>query len=885
MGVSDLVFGSYTMRNKNRIKGIVSTVNSFSDDMEKITTDKTLVIYNGKKITVEEVVFYKKTEEFRTRLRNGETIEHILPEALAVVREATRRRLGMYPYDVQIEASIAMIGNFDGKRKLENGEVENARERVIAEMKTGEGKTLVQILVAYLNALEATKDEDKSKWKSVHVMTSNDALAKRDALENSKVFSLLGLSCSFVPSKKSVNARTIKEKEEYLSNKRKSYYSDIVYATTSTIAFDYLGDNTLTDPKERVINKEFGYAIVDEADDLLLDQAINPLILSGNVSGLDYEDDFDIRDIYKWATNFLYKNNGKSFKLFQNFEREKYSTFSEDYAYFFDEQRVYFSKRLENEIAADINGNEELFNLRYIVLSNCIRARHSFLKDKQYEVKVKGNTGEIILTDQNTGRRKYSNRYNDGMQEAIEAKEEYLENKEKGSLKRYHIKMEESLFKKAMCTYPDFLSLYEGRVCGMTGTSDIEEFKALYGFETYEVPSRKKNIRVDYDDMIYLTALQKYRAIIEQVKKCKLKLQPVLIGTTSIKESMILSSMLEEEGIRHRLLNASNEEEENKIIENAGLLGMVTVATNMAGRGTDIKLGEGVKEVGGLFVIGTSKNKSTRIDNQLRGRSGRQGDPGASRYFASFEDEIVKLYYSKEEIEKIKEKYKDSSLPLEDNEAKAKIDKAQIIRQSKDTSIRITNETFNKTFSEHKKIIYELRNRILDSDPKTFIENFKKIITQYVKVSCDNLSFDDLNAQLSSVCNIDSAFSSDSTILKKNLIDLIYSSFRKNFAEKGIKGKDVVNYVNDMKQKFLTLIDVYWIGHMQNLEDLKKEVGLIPDDQFKAYENRANTVFSINVMPSLLNEMITYAVNPNIKFGDYEIKYFAEDKEAKKIVV
>ncbi len=879
MGISDLIFGTYTNLNRRRVRNILNKVNSYSESMKNITTSKstTSINKNNRNIrcTEEEKAFYEKTEEFRSRLRNGETIKDVLPECLSVVREAIRRRLNMYPYDVQIEASIAMIGEAIGTSS--EGEV---RQRVIAEMKTGEGKTLVQILTAYVNAIEATKDEDSKNWKSVHIMTSNDALAKRDAENNSSVFSLLGLSSSFVPNNKSFKASTPAEAAIQRKKKQDAYMCDIVYATTSTIAFDYLNDNTIYNKRDRLINKKFGYAIIDEADDLLLDQATNPLILNNGSGFIKDENSLDIRDFYKWATEFLYGLERKrelTGRVVDRYEENKYLEFSEDYVIFLDSGDVFIHSNIEKELSKDTD-DENIINMRYIALIDAIKAKHLYIKNKQYEVVVKDNVGKIILTDANTGRRKYSNKYTDGIQEAIEEKEAFLERVGK---KRYVVERSKYLATMAMCTYPDFLSLYKGRVCGMTGTSDIKEFQEIYGFETYEVPSRKKNIRVDLPDRVYATKEEKYKAILDEVLNARKTLRPVLIGTTSILESIKISNMLEQNGISHQLLNAQNEEEENKIIENAGLLGMVSVSTNMAGRGTDIKLGQGVKEVGGLLVIGTSRNKSKRIDNQLRGRSARQGDPGESMYFSSLEDELVKLFYPADTLKGVIDLFKGKNKPI-----KTKIvDKVQERKESQDKENRINSEKFYKVFTEHKSIIYDMRNKIIDSDPKEFINIIKKVMSKYVD-SIDMYSFDDVKSQLSLVCDIDDLYSINTKKYKFNVLNCIFEKFKSNFSKDNINN-DIVSYTSIMRVRFLKIIDAYWVTHIETLNNLKNKYmyGKQYNDVFEDYEKSANEIFIKDVMPSLLNEMITYAVNKDMKFGEYDIQMYSKNKDSNKILV
>ena len=577
-------------------------------------------------------------------------------------------------------------------------------------------------------------------------------------------------------------------------------------------------------------------------------------------------------------------------KVFDRYEENKYAKFNEDYVYYLDTQEVVFHSNILKEIGFDLKKDssyEEIYNLRYTALMDSIRAKHSFLKNREYEVKTDKNEAQIILTDQNTGRRKYSNKYTDGMQEAIEAKEEYFEWDSKDAKRRYHIKSSNNSRTKAMCTYPDFLSLYEGRVCGMTGTSDIDEFKEIYGFETYEVSSRKKNIRIDLEDEVYATSNQKYKAIIKEVLKCRETLEPVLIGTTSVEESLIISNLLKKYKIRHQLLNAQNEEEENKIIESAGLLGAVTVATNMAGRGTDIKLGEGAREVGGLYVIGTSKNKSLRIDRQLRGRSARQGDPGKTKYFASLEDNIVKLHYPGDTLKGFIDLFKKSDEKINNKTVKKVVEKAQKYKESQDKQQRKVSEEFNKVFTEHKKIIYDSRSKILSSSPTEFIEYIKKIMTTYVNFVVDYKNLDSITVELKNICDVNKCYSKNKKEFKQNLLNEIYANFRNNFSEKNVQTKDVMKYYSDTKTKLLNVIDIYWTSHFDNLEYLKKKMGISfgVNDVFKEYELEANMLFSKELMPSILNEMLTYAINPNMKFGEYEIEYYKKDDISQKILV
>ena len=885
------VFKDYTTINIDRIQSIVTKVNDMALSCRNITTDKTpvSVIINGMptRKTTEEAFFINKTNEFRTRLRNGESLDDIMVEALAVVREAIKRRLGMFPYDTQIEAAISMIGN-----KIDS----ESRERVIAEMKTGEGKTLVQILVAYLNVLEATKDEDKSKWSSVHVITSNDALAKRDQTANSKVFKLLGITSGFVPSRRSTQNDTLAQININNNKKREAYKCDVVYSTAPAIAFDYLEDNIIYNVKDRFINRKPGFAIVDEADDILIDQAINPLKLSGkpNPNGSEYDkalirSEEKTRELYKWATNFLYGKTRKKplvAKVFDQYFVNKNEMFEgSDYKYYKDTKEVVIRERVIKEIGADLGKSLDdiaLFNARYYALINCIKAKEGFIADVDYRVDVEGQKAKVVLIDQNIGRKKYSSKYTDGMQEAIEAKEEYLEQESQNAKKRYHIDYSNVNSIRAMYTYPDFMSIYQTHVCGMTGTSDESEFKALYGFDTYRVRTRKRNIRIDTEPEVYATLIEKYNAIIETVRRCTLTGQPVLIGTTSLKESEIISSMLSKNFIRHQLLNANNEEEENQIIEGAGNFGTVTVATNMAGRGTDIKLGPGVIELGGLFVIGTSRNKSSRIDRQLMGRAARQGDPGKTKYYSSLEDDLVRECYMGSALDGLIKIYAGSNKPITNKKIVDCVFNSQMLRESKDKKIRIDNEKFNQSFMSHRKIIYENRNLVLDSDSLGFMTMIKKIITKYVDILVSNYSEDEIDELIGHIINVKSLYTSNKEEYRVNLIKALFKRFEEYFRPNGSKTDPakISSFVSNTKLKFLYIIDQYWLSHIEYLEDLKSTLTLgAHDDPFKEFETASINAFTKFLIPSIYNEMLTYALNPNLPYGSYKIKELKTEEE------
>ena len=885
-----------TPSSSKKIDQLVSRVNSYRRKCENITSDDHLVDvdYYGSltRMSLEKSVFVSKTNEFRNRLRNGESIENIMPEALALVREATKRVLNMEPYDVQIEAAIAMIGDKIGKD--DNGL--DIHQRVIAEMKTGEGKTLVQISVAYLNVLEATKDKDPRKWTNVHVMTSNDALARRDATANGKVFDLLGITCGFVPSRRSVKDATPAERSIYKHNKQLSYMCDVVYAMPSTIAFDYLDDNVALFPRDRNITRGLSYAIVDEADDVLIDQAINPLKLSGSLNSTDAygkyleERDEEKRAAYKWATDFLYGVNGArskpvSRRIYNRKPFQKKGVDEDvDYVYVKNTRDVMLSDRILDEISNSTE-DDALYGLRYAAFLDCIKVKEGFSNGVDYKVDYdkENGTAEVVLIDQNIGRKRYSNKYTNGIQEAIEAKEEYLEQDSPTAKKRYHIEFTKTHSTKALCTYPDFLNLYTRSVCGMTGTSDEKEFQELYGFQTYRVKTRKRNIRIDEKDELYATMKEKLNAIVEKVVECNQKGIPVLIGTTSLNESKLVSSMLENRSIRHKVLNADNEEEENEIISGAGLYGSVTVATNMAGRGTDIKLGDGVRELGGLYVIGTSKNKSGRIDLQLRGRSGRQGDPGKTKYYYSLEDDLIKEHYKSNELKGVIELLKGTNKPIHNKLVIRTANKCQELKEIQDTVARHDTTNLHQLFVEHRKIVYKLRNKILDADSINFVKFIKSIIVYYIDFIIKGHDLDFIKSVIGHIADVDKCFSKNKKEFKQNLINDIYGRFRANFSKEDVSAEEIIKYIFKVKPNILRVIDTYWVEHVHYLEYQRSTLGVgIVNDPVKKYEYEANETFAHNLMPAIYNEIISYAVNPNLKFGDYQINYPEEKEESEE---
>ena len=838
MGMSDKLFGNYTIQNKNRIKRIVERIDSSS--------------IKDKYSSMSDEELKEMTAKFKEEIKNGKTLDDILVDALAVCREVTKRQLGMFHYNVQLEAAVAMHDN------------------AIAEMKTGEGKTLVQILSAYLNALEG---------KGVHVITSNDYLAGRDMEQNIKVFEALGLSCGNVLPKAKMSTR----------ERRAVYDCDIVYGTASTIAFDYLSDNRVMNPNDRVNRRGFNYAIIDEVDSILLDDGITPLISAETLKPEEGEPSDKYTSIYKWACDFV-EDNGITC---QGYDKESYydshkeemianekasNSKIADAVVFHDSVNAIIRPKLESKIIKnlwpgkkweDLTPEEQgEYHLRVEAIRCYLLAKFHYKSGTHYSVRP-SKSGEkdkdglpkynLEIIGENTGRILQGRRFMNGIHECLEAKEARIARTEG---RKYSVDIKEPTVTTAMCTYPDFFGLYKSGICGMTGTSNEQDFMDIYGLPTYSVPSRKTNIRRDMPDEVYATKNAKYKAIIEEVIRCQETLQPVLIGVTSVEESMLVSKLLAEQGIRHSVLNAEQDANENGIIQNAGQLGRVTIATNMAGRGTDIKLGEGVREVGGLYVIGTTRNRSERVDNQLKGRAGRQGDPGQTKFYASLEDEFVRKRAGESLIKCMSKYY---------NKAKITVKKVvnlvvgcQKSQEAEDKKSRIIGEKYNSVLTTQKNGVYEYRNLILDS----------KSVMPLLEDSVDRF-IDDLFKR-----------STEEEIQVKigHLVDLEkYRDIRKKKEMKSAICTDIKHklhtikvtpeYEKSMKTKMLKILDDYWISQMGYLEDMKKGSGLsvyAEKDPYEEYKMNATMQFA-DMISYVRNEMLTYALNPSLKYGEYHV--------------
>ena len=805
--ILDKIIGTYTDDNKKRVISILREIKDKYSSISNLDLK-------------DENYFKEKTLEFKKKIQNGKSKEKVMVEALALCIRAIELKLGMHPFDTQIEAAIAMQGN------------------TVAEMKTGEGKTLVQILSGYLNALDGN---------GVHICTANDYLAERDFTENSPVFEFLGLSVGLVRN----NTNPIK--------KREAYSSDIVYSTVRNIAFDYLRDNIVKNREDRVITKPFNYAVIDEVDNTLIDEASTPIILSPDEKSTEYVD-VRSKDAYMEVTNLLYTKLRGGLLTEPITPEQATATFktNPEYDYFYcmwDKSIHIKDEYLSNELLRD-----------------AIAARHFLKEGESYTLTNKTDKNgkvmygdnklplkKITIIDASTGRIAAGKKYTNGIQQAIEAKEAYLAKKNN---KQYDVEFSNGLVALGICTYADFLQLYKSGVSGMTGTSS-ELLKDIYGLDTYQVPTRKSNVRID-NTKVYITEQEKYDAIIKQVEECYLIGRPVLIGTTSVKESKLISRLLEERNIVHNVLNAENEAFEASIIENAGQFRSVTVSTNMAGRGTDIKLSDKSRALGGLCVIGTTRNKSKRLDNQLRGRASRQGDPGSSTYYSSLEDERVirfagKMEFYKDVLKKQQEiTEKKTGKKLEDTciDTDA-VDKAQEKDEVLTQTMIIDTIKYNEALVKQRKIIYSFRNKILDSN--NIVSLIRDILTEFISEINDKKLFD---KTFSKYCNINDLMN------KQEVFDSIMSKIDDT--------SKMNNYNNIMKEHMLKIVDDYWVAQIQLLEVGKKMwmyEAYGKNDPLEYYNLKAYKLFK-DMEYGVYSEIISMAINPSQDYSNTNTESF-----------
>lgn len=759
MSLFSSIFGTHSQREVKRILPIVDKIEAMGPEYEKLSDEE----------------LQGKTPEFRERLEKGETLDDILPEAYATVREAATRVLGMRHYRVQLIGGVIL------------------HQGRITEMRTGEGKTLVSTLPAYLNALEG---------KGVHIVTVNDYLAKRDAEWMGKVHEFLGLTVGVILNDMDNDER------------REAYNCDITYATNNELGFDYLRDNMVV-YKEELVQRELHYAIIDEVDSVLIDEARTPLIISGS-SGKSTKL-YEACDIFvKQLTRGTARELSKMDILMNEEEQETgdYVVDEKDKNVNLTEEGVRKAERFfQVENLADPDNLELQHNINL-----ALRAHSLMFKDKDYVV----NDDEVLIVDEFTGRIMPGRRFSDGLHQAIEAKE--------------HVKVKRESKTLATITFQNFFNKY-AKKSGMTGTALTEEkeFREIYEMDVVEVPTNLPVIRVDYNDVVYKTKEEKFNAVVEDIAESHKKGQPVLVGTITIDTSEYLSRKLNKKGIPHKVLNAKFHELEAEIIADAGQMGAVTIATNMAGRGTDIKLGEGVKELGGLKIIGTERHESRRIDNQLRGRSGRQGDPGESRFYISLEDDLLRLFGS-DRLMGLFEAMPEGE-QLEHKMLSNAIEGAQKKIEGNNFGIRKNLLEFDRVNNEQREVIYKERRQVLDGE--SMRDTIYKMITDVVEQYVSSIVNDDVPAEEWDLQELNNALLPIIPMKKVKLTEQQMKHMKKAELIQQLKEEAVKVYeakeaefpdadqIREVERIILLkVIDHKWMDHIDDMDQLRQSIGL-----------------------------------------------------------
>ena len=766
-GFLQSLIGNNSAKEVKKMRKIVDHINELEPNYVKLS-DANLVA---------------KTDEFKRRLQKGETLDDILPEAFAVCREASKRVLGMRHFDVQMLGGICLHrGN-------------------IAEMRTGEGKTLVATLAVYLNALSG---------KGVHVVTVNDYLATRDSEQMGRLYNFLGLSTGLIVANLDYNQR------------KEAYAADVTYGTNNEFGFDYLRDNMVSDVSQ-MVQRPLNYAIVDEVDSILIDEARTPLIISG--PGSRSTDNY-----YKLAQVVPHLVKDEDYTI-----DEKQKTIAPT-----DSGITKVEKMLGIENLYDAD-NIELNHL----LGASLRAYAMMHRDTDYVVK----DGEVVIVDEFTGRLMFGRRYSDGLHQAIEAKE--------------GLKVERESQTLASITFQNYFRMYE-KLSGMTGTAKTEEkeFNDIYGLEVIPIPPNRPLIRVDLPDLIFKSKAAKYRAVVRNAVERHQTGQPILIGTTSITQSEELSDMLLRAGVPHKVLNAKHHEQEAEIVANAGQMGMVTIATNMAGRGTDITLGEGVPELGGLAILGTERHESRRIDNQLRGRAGRQGDPGSSQFFLSLEDDLMRIFGA-DNISGIMDKLgMEEDEPIEHSLISKSIERAQKKVEDHNYNIRKYILEYDDVMNQQREVLYEQRRRILRNESlrDTINEMIDKLVTEAVDTYADEKlypeewDYEGLHKHLSQYFLTSELMSTEEMEeytrqeLDERLHEIAHSEYQDRV---DLLGEAMFSQLE--KAIMLRVVDSKWMEHLDNMDMLREGIGLraygqknpLVEYKFEAYDMFQHMIESI----------------------------------------
>ncbi|MGO9372539.1 MAG: preprotein translocase subunit SecA [Syntrophobacteraceae bacterium] len=759
-GVLKKIFGSQNERNLKKIAPIVDEINGFEPEIRKLS----------------DAQLRGKTAEFKQRLENGEELDDLLPEAFAVVREASARILWMRPFDVQMIGGIV----------LHQGQ--------ISEMKTGEGKTLVATMPIYLNALSG---------KGVHLVTVNDYLAKRDSEWMGQIYKFLGLTVDCI-----VHGLDDRERKQ-------AYGADVTYGTNNEFGFDYLRDN-MKFRIEELVQRDLHYAIVDEVDSILIDEARTPLIISGPAEK---------------STELYFRVN----RIIPQLQEETHYT---------KEEKTRSVALNEDGVARveRLLGIENLYDARNMTLNHhvqqALRAHALFQRDVDYIVKE----GQVIIVDEFTGRLMPGRRYSEGLHQALEAKE--------------NVKVENENQTLASITFQNYFRMYE-KLAGMTGTADTEaaEFAKIYKLEVVVIPTHQNMIREDYPDCIYRTETEKFKAVAQEIKELNSIQRPVLVGTISITKSEKLSEMLKRSGVPHKVLNAKHHEQEAEIVARAGQPGAVTISTNMAGRGTDIVLGTGVVDVGGLHIIGTERHEARRIDNQLRGRAGRQGDPGSSRFYLSLEDDLMRIFAADRLSGLMQRIGMAEDEPIEHGLISKAIENAQSRVEAHNFSIRKNIIEYDDVMNQQREIIYRQRREALQG------ENLKTAVFDMIEDMLDSIVEDNtaektyaedwnleaINNEMPRIfglqpnLTVESLEGMDRDALREELLELIqqrYEAREKEFGEPIMR--DLENYI------LLQTVDALWKDHLLNMDYLKEGIGLRSygqQDPLVAYKREGHEMF------------------------------------------
>ena len=763
MGFLEKIFGNYSEKELKKIKPIVDKIESYDSAMQALTDEE----------------LRAKTSEFKRRFKDGETLDQLLPEAFAAVREAAWRVRGMKPFRVQLIGGIVL------------------HQGRIAEMKTGEGKTLVAVMPAYLNAIEG---------EGVHIVTVNDYLAHRDSDWMGEIFRFMGLSVGCI-----LNGLTSEERQD-------AYDCDITYATNNELGFDYLRDNMVV-RKENLVQRGLHYAIIDEVDSILIDEARTPLIISGSGS--------KSTQLYEIADNFVKRlTKGRILNEEDALNPLIKEDLQEEGDFVVDEKAKSVTLTQEG-----VEKAEKFFNVENLSdpenieilhhINNALKANYNMFKDQNYVVQ----NDEILIVDEFTGRIMPGRRYSDGLHQAIEAKE--------------HVKVKRESKTLATITFQNFFNKYTKK-SGMTGTAQTEEaeFRNIYNMDVVCIPTNKPVIRVDKTDVVYTTEGGKFRAVVNEIKEAHEKGQPVLVGTITIEKSELLSGMLKREGISHQVLNAKFHEKEAEIVALAGQKDAVTIATNMAGRGTDIQLGEGVKELGGLKIIGTERHESRRIDNQLRGRAGRQGDPGESRFFISMEDDLMRLFGSEKTKEVVEKMGISEDEPIEAGILAKAIESAQKKVEGNNFSTRKHLLEYDEVMNEQREIIYRERRRVLDGEDLR--DNIQNMIDQIIDRIVDKYIPDETPAKDWDMVGFNEGIH-EIIPVKGNF--LIPEDKKDKVTKDSFKGdmKKLAHRLYELKEKeindsekmrelervvLLKVIDQHWMDHIDNMDQMRQGIGL-----------------------------------------------------------